>query len=360
MAGPTVGIVANPASGRDIRRLVSGASVFDNAEKGFMILRLLAGLGAVGVERAIVMPAGDGVAHSLLRNLRGRTGALAAQPLPELEFLDMTLRGDADDTVRAVTAMRERGAGAIVVLGGDGTHRVVAKRCRDVPLCAMSTGTNNVFPELREATVAGLAAGLVATDRVDPLRSLRREKLLRVIVGGERTDCALVDVALSSDRWVGARALWRPEDLSEAFLTFASPCGVGLSAAAGQLDPVPRDAGWGLHLRLAPPERAARVVTAALAPGLVTAVGVDEARRIGPGEVVRTRAPAGGCVALDGEREIELAGGEDVRVTLDEGPLVVDVDRVMVQAAALQLLNGASPGPAGRHSSHLAHKEDPR
>ena len=30
---PTVGVIANPASGRDIRRLVTGASVFGNAEK---------------------------------------------------------------------------------------------------------------------------------------------------------------------------------------------------------------------------------------------------------------------------------------------------------------------------------------
>jgi predicted polyphosphate/ATP-dependent NAD kinase len=29
-----VGVVANPASGRDVRPLVTGASVFDNAEKG--------------------------------------------------------------------------------------------------------------------------------------------------------------------------------------------------------------------------------------------------------------------------------------------------------------------------------------
>ena len=32
----SVGVVANPASGRDVRRLVTGASVFDNAEKGAM------------------------------------------------------------------------------------------------------------------------------------------------------------------------------------------------------------------------------------------------------------------------------------------------------------------------------------
>ena len=75
--------------------------------------------------------------------------------------------------------MRAAGAAAIVVLGGDGTHRVVAKACGDVPLCALSTGTNNAFPEMREATVAGLATGLVATGRAGD-GALRREVALAV------------------------------------------------------------------------------------------------------------------------------------------------------------------------------------
>jgi hypothetical protein len=81
----SVGVVANPASGRDVRRLVTGASVFDNAEKGAMVHRLMAGLGAAGVDRVLMMPAGSGVSQSLQRHLGGRTGHLAAQRLPELE-----------------------------------------------------------------------------------------------------------------------------------------------------------------------------------------------------------------------------------------------------------------------------------
>ncbi|MGH2820515.1 MAG: NAD(+)/NADH kinase, partial [Actinomycetota bacterium] len=200
MTGCLVGVVANPASGRDVRRLVSGASVFDNAEKGAMIARLLAGLGAVGVDKTLLMPASDGVAESLLRHRSGRSGSLLAQPQPELEFIDMPLRGNATDTADAVSAMVERKVAVIVVMGGDGTHRIVARHCHDVPLCALSTGTNNAFPELREATVAGLAAGLVATGRVSLRRALRREKMLRVTAAG-RTDCALVDVALTTDRF---------------------------------------------------------------------------------------------------------------------------------------------------------------
>ena len=44
-------------------------------------------------------------------------------------------------------------------LGGDGTHRAVALASGDIPLATLSTGTNNAFPALGEATVVGLAAG---------------------------------------------------------------------------------------------------------------------------------------------------------------------------------------------------------
>ena len=42
-----VGIVANPASGKDIRRLVARASVFDNQEKQAIVQRALAGMAGV-------------------------------------------------------------------------------------------------------------------------------------------------------------------------------------------------------------------------------------------------------------------------------------------------------------------------
>ena len=39
VADATVGVIANPMSGRDIRRLVASASVFPNAEKASMVVR---------------------------------------------------------------------------------------------------------------------------------------------------------------------------------------------------------------------------------------------------------------------------------------------------------------------------------
>jgi predicted polyphosphate/ATP-dependent NAD kinase len=331
----TVGVIANPASGRDIRRLVAGASVFGNADKAGMVFRLLAGLGAAGVERVLMLPAADGLSTTLHRHLHARATVPAferAAPFPALEELDVALDGTARDSALAVERMVAAGVRAIAVLGGDGTHRVVARGCGDVPICALSTGTNNAFPEMRETTVAGIATGLVATGRAGP-DALRRETALAVEVPGAQPDLALVDVAVSRERFVGARALWRPNDASELFVTFANPGAVGLSAVAGALHPLARGAGRGLHVRIAAgAEDAERVVQVALAPGLVVGVPVASHRVVELHERVEI-APGPGTVALDGEREIERRHSEPVTVRLVPGPLTIDVDAVMRSSA---------------------------
>jgi predicted polyphosphate/ATP-dependent NAD kinase len=312
-----VGIVANPASGRDIRRLVAGASVFGNPEKAGMVFRVLAGLAAAGVERALMMPAADGLSVTLHRMFTAHRDT----PLPQFAELEMPLTGTALDTTRAVEAMCAAGARAIVVLGGDGTHRVVAKACGDVPICALSTGTNNAFPEMREATVAGLATGLVATGRAS---GVVREPALEVEVDGAR-DLALVDLAVSRERFVGARALWRAESISELFVTHARPSAVGLSAIAGMLAP----GADGVHVVLGDGPQ----LRVPLAPGLIAPVGVASFRRLAPGEPVHV-APGPGCLALDGEREIERrGGGAPATVRLIPGPFRIEVDTVMAQFA---------------------------
>ena len=54
MGDAIVGVVANPLSGRDIRRLVTQATVFPNAEKASMICRMLAAFGAAGAQRELL------------------------------------------------------------------------------------------------------------------------------------------------------------------------------------------------------------------------------------------------------------------------------------------------------------------
>jgi hypothetical protein len=180
--------------------------------------------------------------------------------------------------------------------------------------------------------VAGIATGLVATGRGGP-HALRREAALVVERPGAAPDLALVDVALTRERFIGARALWRHESLCELFVTFADPGAMGLCSLAGLLAPLPRGSGRGLHVRLTRDRaQAESVVQVALAPGLVTEVAVSSFDTLEMGARVPLSAD-GLVVALDGEREIERRADDGATVRLTEGPLRIDVDAVMRYAA---------------------------
>ncbi len=65
-----VGIIANPASGKDIRRLVAHGSVFDNQEKVRIVRRVLLGLAAAGVGSICYMPDYFGIVPRALDRLK--------------------------------------------------------------------------------------------------------------------------------------------------------------------------------------------------------------------------------------------------------------------------------------------------
>ncbi len=305
-----------------------------NHEKVNTLKRALSGLDAAGVERVLFMP--DSGSLGL--------GALEGEALSlEAGFVEMPIFHEEADTSRAAGAMREAGASCIVTLGGDGTNRAVAKQCGDIPLMPLSTGTNNVFPMMLEGTVAGLAAGVVATGLADVERSVSRHTRLEVFFDGELKDIALVDIAVSTERFVGARAIWDMATVYELFLTRAEPTSIGLSAIGAQLRMTLADEPVGLYVRLG---EGAGEVMAAVAPGLVRTVGVSEWRAVeagGSGVSVDLR-PA--TIALDGERAFSLPAASKVEVRLGlNGPRVID------PARALALAAGKAPpsraGPAG-------------
>jgi predicted polyphosphate/ATP-dependent NAD kinase len=69
---------------------------------------------------------------------------------------------------------------AVVLLGGDGTMRAAVPGLGDTPMLALSTGTNNAFPVMIEATVAGMALAMIATGAAPAPTT--RAKLLHVEV----------------------------------------------------------------------------------------------------------------------------------------------------------------------------------
>ncbi|MCH7906687.1 MAG: NAD(+)/NADH kinase, partial [Chloroflexi bacterium] len=146
----TVGVIANPAAGKDIRRLVAAGRVVSNQEKANTLRRVFAGLVATGVDRVLVMPDLSRLAAPAMEDVASDIEAC---------YLDMPRVDHQDGSTLAARMMASEGAGCIVTLGGDGTNRVVAKGAGDVPIVPISTGTNNVFPQMVEGTLAGIAAG---------------------------------------------------------------------------------------------------------------------------------------------------------------------------------------------------------
>src|ERR1051325_10053781 len=141
-----VGLVVNPASGRDVRRLVAQASVHPISEKCNIILRLFSGLRTAGVGRVVMMPDLAGLSERVCRAIGGNR---CPDQWPNVFFVDMPVEGGPEDTPVAVQRMVASGVPVIVVIGGDGTHRLAATVCSDTPILALSSGTNNVFPQLR-------------------------------------------------------------------------------------------------------------------------------------------------------------------------------------------------------------------
>ncbi|MCE1117864.1 MULTISPECIES: ATP-NAD kinase family protein [Pseudomonas] len=330
-----IGIIANPASGRDLRRLTASAGLYSSTDKASAIQRLLAAFGATGIARVLLPTDMTGIAAAVLKASQGPHAR--EQSWPALQLLDLPLTQTVADTRLAARRMVEAGVAMIAVLGGDGTHKAVAAEAGDVPLLTLSTGTNNAFPELREATSAGLAGGLLASGRIPPSLGLRRNKRLLVKVPEQGLcEWALVEVAVSPQRFIGARALSRSDDLAEVFACFAEPHAIGLSALCGLWQPVSRQAPHGAWVRLNP--GAEQALLAPLAPGLLQGCGISASGTLTPG-IPKRLCLASGTLALDGEREIEFAAHDTPTITLDaQGPLTVDVEAVLAHAARHHLL----------------------
>jgi predicted polyphosphate/ATP-dependent NAD kinase len=314
-----VGCIANPMAGKDIRRLVAYSSRIDNQEKVNIVRRILLGLESAGVSAVLLMPDTFQIAQKALdgihQTLRLRT-----------HILEIEISGNARDSSLATQRMLELGVQCLLVLGGDGTHRVVAKTSGTVPLVPISTGTNNVFPRMIEGTVAGLAAGLYAKHRDHLPGVVVPTKCLEIWRDGKLQEIALVDVAVSQQQFVGSRALWEVSDIQELFFTQGVPSNIGLSSIAGWSHPLTGQDPEGLHLVLGSD---GTQVHAPIAPGLIVPVGVRCQRLILPGERIAIRqAPA--MLALDGERELFIRQGECYEIALSwNGPKVLDVDRTL-------------------------------
>ena len=202
IASRPIGIVVNPRSGTDVRRSVAAAGSVTVEDKANVVRRVVRGAREAGARHFMVH-------HDSHRIIRRATETMRDV---ELSWIDMDLTFTEEDTVAAVAAMRAADCAVVVVIGGDGTNRAAARAWPDLPVVPLSTGTNNAFSTMVEATVAGAACGHLATGRCRLDDVARMAKVVRVTPRGADLpdDLALVDAVAVDDPYVGSFELFDP------------------------------------------------------------------------------------------------------------------------------------------------------
>jgi hypothetical protein len=329
----TVGVIANPLSGTDVRRLSAPAGHTSNAAK-------------VGiVERVVTAAIEAGATRVLVANDAGGLGAHAAGTVADarVELLDEPMTGTRADTVAAARRLWKDGCSVVVVLGGDGTCRDAAIGWPAVPMIAVSTGTNNVFPDVVEAVAVGTAAGLVASGRV-PLASVSRPAKRLVVHVADVAHIALVDVAVLRPGPVGARAVLDAGSVLAVVAAISTPLASGLSSIAGRLAPLDDDDPDAVVVRLRRDAAGGRRLRVPLVPGAFSTVDVASVDRLRHGDIARFDGPL--LLAFDGERDVSVPAGVAVTVTVDDGgPTRVDVGRTLRIGAQRHAFDDAPHDP---------------
>ncbi len=321
-----IGIIANPTSGKDIRRLVSQALVVGNREKVNIVKRVLIGAYAAGTRDVMIMPDRYGIGNQSVHDLK----TLYPEAVSGVVILDMPLDDSGLDSTYASQLMREWGADCIITLGGDGTVRVASKGAGEIPLIPISTGTNNVIPEFIEGTIAGLAAGYFSSTLEEKRNTMYdRQKKLDILVNGKVVDTALVDLAVIADQHVGSRAVWDPEKLIEVAVTRAAPTNIGFTSIIGRYQTIERDAPYGAMAMVSEKGQCYQV-QAAIGPGLIYDVCVEGFQKLLPNKLVPLTAQRPVVLALDGEREIVLNESDTAGIMLSlDGPNFINIKAVL-------------------------------
>ncbi len=312
-----IGVIANPSAGKDIRRLVASGRIISNQEKANIISRFISGLVSKGVRDFYFMPDKSGLCKPAIENYRDQIN---------ISFLDTKFYDGPEQTLIAASLLNDIKCDCVLVLGGDGTNRLVAKKINKIPLIPISTGTNNAFPLMIDPTIAGIATGFYVNLLRGKKNYLIRNPYINVKVDENDEDIALIDLAISKQNFVGSKAIWDPEMLEELFLTKSSPLSIGLSSIGSRV--LSSNKNKGMRITFG---QQGKKIYAPIAPGLISILKVKKWSYMNPDEIIKIKNFSG-TIALDGEREIEIFGNNKIEISYKRsGPYTIDIIKSIKQ-----------------------------
>ena len=289
-----------------------------------IVARIAAGADAAGIGELFIVWEPFRIAVRALQWMRLRA---------KVSILDTEKTHTAKDTTLAIEQFRAHGVDHVVSLGGDGTHRIVAKTAPDLHLIPLSTGTNNVYPLNVEPTVAGSVAALGARGLLPVAELTSRSKVAHLRIGSQPNEIGLIDVVRIENDFVGNYQPFNPAKIRELVLTRALPDAIGMSPIGGLVEPVEENDDAALYVQLG----TGPAHNVAVSPGLFKKVHVARTKRLRLGQDVVFEAS--GLIALDGDRLHTLDKSQPVRITVRrDGPYVYDVAACMRHVAKHRML----------------------
>lgn len=313
-----IAIVANPQSGKDIRRITSKASVFSNEEKVNIVERMLSIFNFFGVDEIYFLRDSFGIVERASKKFKLTKCKLI--PIPIAYTFE---ESDTENSARFLNGLVD----IAIVVGGDGTSRAFVKGLNlenPIPVLPLSTGTNNAFPIMMESTTAALAviSYLLLKDKCNDL--LKREKILEIQYNN-KLDFALVDAVFSKEQFIASKAILHPEDIIAVFTTTSQLKNIGLSTIPAPFYPSKRIDPFGSFAILGEGKSA----FVPIAPGKIEEIHIKEAGFLEENKPYRFNFDRG-TVALDGERKIEIFSETEFHIKLNtKGPLVLDVEKAL-------------------------------
>ncbi len=317
-------------SGRDVRRVAARASTSSHHEKQQQVTRLVLGALAQGVDKIY------------LANEPFRINARAVENLEQrdkVEILDFPVTHTAADTETMCRLMWEAGCRVFIVLGGDGTNRIVARTFPGAIVLPLSTGTNNVFPTFVEASIAGAAAGLIASKQLAYENHCLRCKQIHILAPDGQQELALIDAVLLRNDHIGSLLPFSSDNIASVLLTRAEPASVGVSPIGGYLMPSHHADNFGVMANCRTSADSTgrknetdRNLTVPISPGLYNDILVKELLRVDLDETIRLTGP--GILAFDGDRSVILGESESAELTIRrDGPYIIEAHDIMNEAA---------------------------
>ena len=319
-----VGIVVNPFSGKDLRRISSSAPNVSNNEKAEKVIRIIRSIRQFdSVDKVLLLPDNYDISNYIAATIRRESQR------PHIEILSLIPQSDPADTISGVAELVRRGVDCIIALGGDGTCRLCASVCDDTPLIPISTGTNNVYPEFWEGTTVGVAAAYIATKGPDAA-CCNRSKMITVFVNGEEKEVALVDAAITHTPYIGSKIVPDVKDISAVVVCKCAPELIGLSALIGCSEICDDEDDFGIAMSM---EGGNFVARASLNPGETSMIRHQPPQRLSFKQRWEIKADYNGTIALDGERTLVFRAGDRIEFSVDRtGPYKVDIRRTLRKA----------------------------